>query len=87
MELFDQSLLHKYLHNQCTPEEYERVLEWFTTLEGRVYLDTVMTQDLDQATPEMMMSPSKAEDLHSAFWPLLAMNKLRQHCASPVYRS
>lgn len=64
MEQFDQCLLHKYQHNQCTPEEYERVLEWFSTPEGREYLDTVMAQDLDMAKPEITMSSSQAEALY-----------------------
>lgn len=64
MEQFDQSLLHKYQRNQCTPDEYERVLEWFTTPEGREYLDSAMTQDLDLARPDVAMSPSQAGDLY-----------------------
>jgi len=65
MELFDQSLLHKYHRNQCTPEEYERVLEWFATPEGREYLDNMMAQDLDQATPDTLMSPEQAARLYA----------------------
>ncbi|SDG06405.1 FecR family protein [Chitinophaga filiformis] len=64
MEQFDQSLLHKFQLNQCTPEEYERVLEWFTTPAGREYLDTVMTQDLDTAKPDIMMSSLQSEELY-----------------------
>ncbi|UPK71848.1 FecR family protein [Chitinophaga filiformis] len=64
MEQFDQSLLHKYQLNQCTPEEYERVLEWFATPAGREYLDTVMTRDLDMAKPDIMMSPSQSAELY-----------------------
>jgi transmembrane sensor len=64
MEQFDQSLLHKYQRNQCTPDEYERVLEWFTTPEGREYLDAAMTRDLEFASPDVTMSPSQAGDLY-----------------------
>ncbi|SHM82754.1 FecR family protein [Chitinophaga sp. CF418] len=64
MEQFDQSLLHKYQLNKCTPEEYERVLEWFATPAGREYLDTVMTQDLDKAQPDIIMSPSQSGELY-----------------------
>jgi ferric-dicitrate binding protein FerR (iron transport regulator) len=77
MEQFDQSLLHKYQRNQCTPEEYERVLEWFATPEGREYLDTVMTQDLDLATPDMMLSQSQAGDLYQRILDTTGREQLR----------
>ena len=77
MELFDQSLLHKYEHNQCTPEEYERVLEWFTTPEGREYLETAMTQELDSDKPDMLMSTSKAADLYQRILDTTGQEQLR----------
>jgi ferric-dicitrate binding protein FerR (iron transport regulator) len=50
MEQFDRNLLHKYRQNECSPEEYAKVLEWFTSAEGREYLDTAMSQDLELGT-------------------------------------
>jgi ferric-dicitrate binding protein FerR (iron transport regulator) len=79
MEQFDQSLLHKYQRNQCTPEEYERVLEWFATPEGRVYLDTVMSQDLDLAAPDVTMSEATARDLYQRILDTRGHEQLRNH--------
>jgi ferric-dicitrate binding protein FerR (iron transport regulator) len=50
MEQFDQNLLRKYRQNECSPEEYAKVLEWFTSEEGREYLETAMSQDLERGT-------------------------------------
>lgn len=64
MEQFDQNLLHRYQRNQCTPEEYERVLEWFSTPQGREYLESVMTQDLDAAQLGITLTSSQSADLY-----------------------
>ncbi|MBW8685026.1 FecR family protein [Chitinophaga rhizophila] len=64
MEFLDPSLLHKYEHNQCTPEEYERVLEWFSTPEGREYLDAAIMRELESEEPASLMPSSQAADLY-----------------------
>jgi ferric-dicitrate binding protein FerR (iron transport regulator) len=45
---FDQNLLLKFRHDQCTPEEYKLVLEWFDTPDGKRYLEASILQDLEE---------------------------------------
>jgi ferric-dicitrate binding protein FerR (iron transport regulator) len=56
MEQFDQNLLHKYRQNECSPEEYAKVLEWFTSEEGKEYLETAMSHDLERGVYDPVTS-------------------------------
>ncbi|OMP80794.1 MULTISPECIES: FecR family protein [unclassified Chitinophaga] len=46
--LIDQHLLQKFRQDQCTPEEYKIVLDWFSTDEGKKYLEESIMQDLEE---------------------------------------
>ncbi|WP_338874248.1 FecR domain-containing protein [Spirosoma sp. SC4-14] len=44
-----ESLLQRYFTNQVSPDEARRVLDWFTTEEGRLYLTTRLNNQLGAA--------------------------------------
>lgn len=41
----DQDLIEKYLNDECTPSEAERVIDWFATPEGQQYLEQQIDRD------------------------------------------
>ena len=55
MQEMDPALLAKFFNNQCTPEEYQQVLEWLDTDEGRQYLSAAIREDLENGSlqPEL----------------------------------
>lgn len=55
MHEMDPALLAKFFNNQCTPEEYQQVLEWLDTDEGRKYLSAAIQDDLENGSlqPEL----------------------------------
>ena len=55
MHEMDPALLAKFFNNQCTPEEYQQVLEWLDTDEGRQYLSAAIREDLENGSlqPEL----------------------------------
>lgn len=42
----NKELLEKYFNDQCSPEEVEKVWEWFQTPEGEAYLKQEMDRDI-----------------------------------------
>lgn len=44
----DKNLLKKFFRNQCTPEEIERVLNWFQTEEGELYFTENLDRDMHE---------------------------------------
>lgn len=70
MEHIDQNLLHKYRQQLCTPEEYAEVLEWFSTPDGKNYLETAMAEDLE--------APVEAIDVPAALYGRVMNSTLRR---------
>lgn len=55
--LIDQHLLQKFRQDQCTPEEYQVVLEWFSTDDGKRYLEESIMQDLEEGKGSDVTAP------------------------------
>lgn len=75
--LIDQHLLQKFRQDQCTPEEYRIVLDWFSTDEGKKYLEESIMQDLEEgkgsevtASPALYNSVMKATTRRSRIYTL-----------------
>lgn len=63
MHEMDPALLAKFFNNQCTPEEYQQVLEWLDTDEGRQYLSAAIREDLENGSlqPELARTQRSEE--------------------------
>jgi len=63
MHEMDPALLAKFFNNQCTPEEYQQVLEWLDTDEGRQYLSAAIRDDLENGSlqPELARTQRSEE--------------------------
>lgn len=55
--LIDQHLLQKFRQNQCTPAEYRIVLEWFSTDDGKKYLEESIMRDLEEGKGSDVTAP------------------------------
>ena len=49
MKTFDQTLVGKYLKNECSKEEAKMVVAWFKTREGQEYLKLNLDRHLEEA--------------------------------------
>ncbi|WP_343688124.1 FecR domain-containing protein [Chitinophaga sp.] len=68
--LIDQHLLQKFRQDQCTPGEYRIVLEWFSTDEGKRYLEESIMLDLEEGNGSDVTAPPALYEnvMHTLFY-------------------
>jgi transmembrane sensor len=65
MEHMDQDLLRKFTEERCTPEEYERVLQWLDTPDGKAWLEENITADLNNDIQGATLDAEKSAALYN----------------------